>query len=60
MGEPDSSSGPKRIPVIGLISGFDAYIRKRNNQYPKAEIRFLYRPDLRVHAILFEPLMSDD
>ncbi|WP_236637508.1 DUF6392 family protein [Photorhabdus australis] len=60
MGEPDSNSGPKRIPVIGLIGGFDAYIRKLNDQYPKAEIRFLYRPDLRVHAILFEPLINGD
>ncbi|WP_391527938.1 DUF6392 family protein [Photorhabdus akhurstii] len=60
MGEPDSSSGPERIPVIGLIGGFDAYTRKLNDQYPNTEIRFLYQTDLRVDALLFEQSVNND
>ncbi|OWO81421.1 hypothetical protein B5C26_14670 [Photorhabdus luminescens] len=60
MGEPDSSSGPERIPVIGLIGGFDAYTRKLNDQYPNIEIRFLYQSDLRVDALLFERPVNND
>ncbi|MGV7962866.1 DUF6392 family protein [Photorhabdus tasmaniensis] len=60
MGEPDSSSGPERVPVIGLIGGFDAYTRKLNDQYPNTEIRFLYQSDLRVDALLFEQLVNND
>ncbi|TDB41648.1 DUF6392 family protein [Photorhabdus khanii] len=60
MGEPDSSGGPERIPVIGLIGGFDAYTRKLNDQYPNTEIRFLYQSDLRVDALLFEQSVNND
>ncbi|NHB87715.1 DUF6392 family protein [Photorhabdus tasmaniensis] len=60
MGEPDSSSGPERVPVIGLIGGFDAYTRKLNDQYPNTEIRFLYQSDLRVDALLFEQPVNND
>ncbi|MCC8373737.1 MULTISPECIES: DUF6392 family protein [Photorhabdus] len=60
MGEPDYSGGPERIPVIGLIGGFDAYTRKLNDQYPNTEIRFLYQTDLRVDALLFEQSVNND
>ncbi|AWK43744.1 hypothetical protein GPY51_13245 [Photorhabdus laumondii subsp. laumondii] len=60
MGEPDYSSGPERIPVIGLVGGFDAYTRKLNDQYPNTEIRFLYQTDLRVDALLFEQSVNND
>ncbi|WP_036774112.1 DUF6392 family protein [Photorhabdus australis] len=60
MGEPDFSGGPERIPVIGLIGGFDAYTRELSDQYPNIEIRFLYQSDLRVDGLLFEQLVNDD
>ncbi|KMW73605.1 hypothetical protein TI10_10705 [Photorhabdus luminescens subsp. luminescens] len=54
MGEPDSVGSPEKIPVIGIVGGYDAYTHKLNSQYPNTEIRFLYLADLRVHALIFE------
>ncbi|WP_445375571.1 DUF6392 family protein [Photorhabdus tasmaniensis] len=54
MGEPDSAGGPEKIPVIGIVGGYDSYTHKLNEQYPNMEIRLLYLADLRVHALIFE------
>ncbi|QXF32553.1 hypothetical protein CE143_04745 [Photorhabdus luminescens] len=54
MGEPDSAGGPEKIPVIGMVGGYDSYTHKLSKQYPNTEIRFLYLADLRVHALIFE------
>ncbi|MCC8456495.1 DUF6392 family protein [Photorhabdus aegyptia] len=54
MGEPDSAGGPEKIPVIGMVGGYDSYTHKLSEQYPNTEIRFLYLADLRVHALIFE------
>ncbi|WP_240042467.1 DUF6392 family protein [Photorhabdus khanii] len=54
MGEPDSSGGPKKVPVIGLTGGFDAYTRKFSEQYPDTNIHFSYLPDFRVDVLAFE------
>ncbi|MER2470907.1 DUF6392 family protein [Photorhabdus laumondii] len=54
MGEPDSAGGPEKIPVIGMVGGYDSYTHKLNEQYPNTEIRLLYLADLRVHALIFE------
>ncbi|KGM28758.1 DUF6392 family protein [Photorhabdus akhurstii] len=54
MGEPDSAGGPEKIPVIGMVGGYDSYTHKLSEQYPNTEIRFLYLADLRAHALIFE------
>ncbi|MCT8350996.1 MULTISPECIES: DUF6392 family protein [Photorhabdus] len=57
MGEPDSAGGPEKIPVIGIVGGYDSYTHKLSEQYPNTEIRFLYLADLRVHALIFEHIV---
>ncbi|WP_242685569.1 DUF6392 family protein [Photorhabdus sp. RW14-46] len=57
MGEPDSSGGPKKVPVIGLMGGFDAYILKLSEQYPNTNIHFSYLTDLRVDVLAFEQVV---
>ncbi|MCC8465027.1 hypothetical protein J8V44_11225 [Photorhabdus bodei] len=57
MGEPDSSGGPKKVPVIGLMGGFDAYILKLREQYPNTNINFSYLTDLRVDVLAFEQVV---
>ncbi|MCC8375174.1 hypothetical protein CKY10_11375 [Photorhabdus sp. HUG-39] len=57
MGEPDSAGGPEKIPVIGIVGGYDSYTYKLNEQYPNTEISFLYLADLRVHALIFEHIV---
>ncbi|EQB98198.1 DUF6392 family protein [Photorhabdus temperata] len=54
MGTPDSVGSPEKIPVIGVVGGYDAYMHKLGDQYPNTEIRFLYLADFRVHALIFE------
>ncbi|WP_236637358.1 DUF6392 family protein [Photorhabdus australis] len=54
MGEPNSVGSPEKIPVIGIVGGYDSYTHKLSEQYPNTEIRFLYLADLRVHALIFE------
>ncbi|TDB42057.1 DUF6392 family protein [Photorhabdus khanii] len=54
MGTPDSVGSPEKVPVIGVVGGYDAYTNKLNVQYINTEIRFLYLSDLRVHALIFE------
>ncbi len=54
MGESNSVGSPEKIPVIGIVGGYDSYTHKLSEQYPNTEIRFLYLADLRVHALIFE------
>ncbi|WP_041382482.1 MULTISPECIES: hypothetical protein [Photorhabdus] len=54
MGEPNSVGSPEKIPVIGIVGGYDSYTHKLSEQYPNTEIRFLYLADLRGHALIFE------
>ncbi|WP_232832530.1 DUF6392 family protein [Photorhabdus sp. CRCIA-P01] len=57
MGEPDSVGSPEKVPVIGIVGGYDSYTHKLSEQYPNTEIRFLYLADLRVHALIFEHIV---
>ncbi|PSH23768.1 hypothetical protein B7R74_01715 [Yersinia pseudotuberculosis] len=54
LGQPDSSGGMKKIPVIGVVGGYDSYTHKISNLYPNTKVRLLYLADLRAHALIFE------
>lgn len=55
LGEPDSSSGAKKIPGIGVVGGNDIYIYKLNDIYPGTRVRLLYSSDSLVRSLIFEP-----
>ncbi|OCQ53720.1 hypothetical protein Ppb6_01055 [Photorhabdus australis subsp. thailandensis] len=52
-----SRGGPKKIPVIGLMGGFDAYTLKLREQYPNTNIHFSYLTDFRVDVLAFEQVV---
>lgn len=52
FGPPMESSGPRKIPNIGMVGGHDAYTLNEET-HPNARVFFQYTEDMRVKTLFF-------
>ncbi|EMM5100990.1 DUF6392 family protein [Pseudomonas aeruginosa] len=52
FGPPMESSGPRKIPNIGMVGGHDAYTLNMET-HPNARVFFQYTVDMRVKTLFF-------
>ncbi|RAW83788.1 DUF6392 family protein [Photorhabdus laumondii] len=56
LGEPSEAKGAVKLPVIGMVGGWDTYIDRMSDQYPNTRIIFAYSTDQKVSNITFKKI----
>ncbi|WP_232832532.1 DUF6392 family protein [Photorhabdus sp. CRCIA-P01] len=56
LGEPSKTKGAVKLPVIGMVGGWDTYIDRMSDQYQNTQIIFAYSTDQRVSNITFKKI----
>ncbi len=52
FGPPSETSGPRKIPTIGMVGGHDAYPLDTAT-HPRGQVMFQYTADMRVKTLFF-------
>ncbi|MCC8423189.1 pyocin immunity protein [Photorhabdus thracensis] len=54
LGEPSEAKEAVKLPIIGMVGGWDTYINQIKELYPNTRIIFAYSADQRVSNLTFK------